>query len=120
MSEKCSCGGNGTLVVACSGGADVGELADKLARNIAKCGKAKPFCLAVFGAQIPNMIEMAKCADKIIAIDGCPVECAKKIINHLDVELPVEFINLKDYGFQKGEVNLNDVNFEQLIKEIGV
>ena len=120
MTEKCSCGGNGTLVVACSGGADVGELADKLARNIARCGKAKPFCLAVFGAHIPNMIEMAKGADKILAIDGCPVACAKKTFDHMDMELPVETINLNDYGFQKGKVDWNEINFDQLIQKIGV
>ncbi|RJP62086.1 MAG: zinc-binding protein [Candidatus Auribacter fodinae] len=120
MSEKCSCGGIGSLVVACSGGADVGELADKLARQIARTGKAKPFCLAGFGGHISGMIESAKCADRIIAIDGCPVACAKKTMDHLSIELHVEYINLKDYGFQKGEVILNDIDIEQLIKEIGV
>ncbi len=76
--RKCSCNPDGTIVVACSGGADVGELADQLARKMARSGKAKPFCLAGFGGHIPGMIETAKSADKIIAIDGCPVACAKK------------------------------------------
>jgi len=41
-------------------------------------------------------------------------------MDHLSIELHVEYINLKDYGFQKGEVILNDIDIEQLIKEIGV
>ena len=120
MSKAFSCNPDGTIVVACSGGADVGELADQLARKLAKIGKAKPFCLAGFGGHIPGMIETAKSADKIIAIDGCPVACAKKTIDHLSIETPVEYINLKEYGFQKGNVNLNDVDFEKLIQNIDV
>lgn len=108
---------NGTIVLGCSGGSDVGELADKLARKIARSGKAKMYCLSGLGGHIPSMVEFVKSADRIIAIDGCPALCARKIIEHLG--LNAEYINIKDYGFQKGGVNINDVNFEQLIKEIG-
>ena len=43
----------------------MGEVSDRAARKIAKCGQAKMFYLAGVGAHIPGMIESTKAANKI-------------------------------------------------------
>jgi uncharacterized metal-binding protein len=114
--SNCMCQEAGLLVFPCSGGSDVGELADKVGRTIAKCGQAKMFCLAGIGAHIPGMIESAKAAKKIISIDGCPVSCAKKTLEHAGFR--VEAYNLKDFGFEKGKTTVNEDSIKSAVAEI--
>jgi uncharacterized metal-binding protein len=83
---------------------------------MAKCGQAKMFCLAGIGAHIPGMIESAKAANKIIAIDGCQVLCSKKILEHAGFT-PISF-NLKDLGFEKGKTKVDDDTIEKAANKI--
>lgn len=116
MAENCMCKGVGVLVFPCSGGADVGELADRVARKMAACGQTKMFCLAGIGAHIQGMIESAKQAEKIIAIDGCPVACSRKTLEHAGFKV-VSF-NLKDMGFEKGKTKIDDESIHKVIRKI--
>lgn len=114
--NNCMCQEAGVLIFPCSGGSDVGELSDRVARKMAKCAQAKMFCLAGIGAHVPGMIESARAADKLIAIDGCQVLCSKKILEHAGFN-PVSF-NLKDFGFEKGKTDITDENIEKAASKI--
>jgi len=116
VENNCMCQESGVLIFPCSGGSDVGELSDRVARKMAKCGQAKMFCLAGIGAHIPGMIESAKAANKIIAIDGCQVLCSKKILEHAGFT-PISF-NLKDLGFEKGKTKVDDGTIEKAANKI--
>ncbi|MBP7161969.1 MAG: putative zinc-binding protein [Candidatus Omnitrophica bacterium] len=113
---ECMCQEGGVLIFPCSGAADVGDLSDRVARKMAQCGQAKMFCLAGIGAHVPGMIESAKAAKKIIAIDGCQVLCSKKILEHAGFT-PISF-NLKDLGFEKGTTQVNDENIKKAATKI--
>ena len=114
--NNCMCQESGVLIFPCSGGSDVGELSDRVARKMAKCGQAKMFCLAGIGAHIPGMIESAKAANKLITIDGCQVLCSKKILEHAGFT-PISF-NLKDLGFEKGKTQVSEENIEKAANKI--
>ena len=117
MSAKdCMCQEAGLLVFPCSGSSDVGELSDRVGRTIAKCGQAKMFCLAGIGAHIPGMIESAKAAKKIISIDGCPVSCAKKTLEHAG--FTAQAYNLKDLGFEKGKTKVDEDSIKSALSKI--
>jgi len=116
MAGNCMCNEAGVLIFPCSGGSDVGELSDRAARKMAKCGQAKMFCLAGIGAHIPGMIESTKAANKLIAIDGCPVSCSKKTLEHAGFK--VMAYNLKDMGFEKGKTNINDESINKVLSKI--
>ena len=116
MSNKCSCQTSSVLVFPCSGGADVGALSDAVARKMSKDGQAKMFCLAGIGAHIVGMIESAKSADKVISIDGCPVMCARKTLEHAGFS--PESYNLKDFGFEKGKTDVSKMNLDETISKI--
>ena len=74
------------------------------------------FCLSGIGAHIPGMIESTKAANKIIAIDGCPVSCSKKTLEHAGFK--VMAFNLKDLGFEKGKTRVNQENIEKASSKI--
>ena len=114
--NNCMCQETGILIFPCSGSSDVGELSDRVGRTIAKCGKAKMFCLAGIGAHVPGMIESTKAAKRIVAINGCPVSCAKKTLEHAGFQ--VESYNLKDMGFEKGKTKVEEANIEKAVSII--
>ncbi len=116
MASNCMCNEAGVLIFPCSGGSDVGELSDRVARKMAKCGQAKMFCLSGIGAHIPGMIESTKAANKLIAIDGCPVACSKKTLEHAGFK--VMAFNLKDMGFEKGKTNVDGESIDKVLSKI--
>lgn len=117
MSDKCSCGMPGTLYFACSGGSDVGELSDRVARRLQKDGKGKMYCLAGLGADIFGMIESARAATARVVIDGCPIACGKKTFERAGLE--ARSFNLKDLGFEKGRTTVNDQAVAEAARKMG-
>jgi len=91
-----------TLVYACAGCADVGGIADQIGRKLRRDGFASPnaSCLAGIGAGIQSFIDVAQAADRVITIDGCEVECAKKTLENIGIQ-PQPVI-LTKMGLEKG------------------
>ena len=98
----CGCDGKKVLLYACSGGANVGEMADRAARQLMAEGKGGMFCLAGLGAEIPGMIETAKAADVNLVIDGCAVDCAKKVFDKVGLKNYTQ-IRVTDLGIEKAK-----------------
>lgn len=113
MSDSCNCGCGGIkLIYSCSGAANTGHLADSVARKLMKENKGKMTCLAAIGADLSGFIESAKCADKNIVIDGCPVACGKKIFENKS--LPFEHFILTDFGVEKGKTEITSDVIENI------
>ena len=87
------------MLYACSGAADVGQIADMTARKLAKDKLGSMSCLSGIGAGLPGFLESAKEADNIV-IDGCPVGCGKKMFEQHG--LPFTEIILTQQGLVKG------------------
>ena len=100
--DKCCCNSKSKLIYSCSGAANTGEMADRVARKLAKEGYGKMTCLASVGAHISGFVESAKGAEENIAIDGCPTACAKKILEHTGVT-PTKSYILTEMGVEKGK-----------------
>jgi uncharacterized metal-binding protein len=100
--KSCCCSAAPKLVFACSGGADVGALADQTARKLTADGLAKMFCLAGIGGRVSGIVKSTEAAATVVAIDGCPLNCARKTLEAAGF---TEFthVQLADLGFQKGE-----------------
>jgi uncharacterized metal-binding protein len=88
------------LFYACSGGANVAEVADRAARELMAEGQGGMFCLAGLGAGIEGMIQTARDADLNVVIDGCDVDCAKKIFDTCGLSNCVQ-VKVTDLGFEK-------------------
>lgn len=103
MSE-CGCQSNDrkktVLLYACSGGANVAEISDRAARELMFAGEGVMFCLAGLGADIESMVQTARDADLNLVIDGCPMDCAKKIFDQHGLTNYVQ-MKVTDLGFEK-------------------
>ncbi|MFW6121579.1 MAG: putative zinc-binding protein [Petrotogales bacterium] len=102
--EKCLCESTEILIFPCSGGSNVGQIANEAAKNITTLGHGKMYCLAGIGGHISGITESTKTAKKLVAIDGCPVSCAKKTLEHAgfkpDVHVVVNDLDIKkNYDF---------------------
>ncbi len=60
----------------------------------------KFFCLAGIGGHVSGMIESTKAGKMLVAIDGCPVACAKKTLEHAGFNID-EYIQVTDLGIEK-------------------
>ena len=124
MTQKISCGCSSSgssvakkkvLVYACSGAANVAEIADHVARQLMGEGLGQMFCLAGLGAGIPNMIQTAKDADLNLVIDGCPLDCAKLIFQKLGLT-NVKLIRVTDHGIAKAKgVQIPDEQVQKIV-----
>lgn len=66
-----------TIIYACSGCSDAGELADRIARRLTHEGAGQMSCLAGIGGRVKPLLRTAERADQILVIDGCPLNCAR-------------------------------------------
>ena len=99
--EAC-CGTGPRLIFACSGAADVGNISDLAARNLTVEGAGKMFCLAGIGGRVSGIMETTRVATAILAIDGCPLDCAKKTLEQAGFT-KFEHIRLSELGMEKGK-----------------
>ena len=102
MSASCACGGAPSLLFACSGAADVGEIADQAVRLASKNGVGKMFCLAGIGGRVSGIVKSTEAAAKIVVVDGCPLNCARKTLEEAGFA-NFAHIQLGDMGFVKGQ-----------------
>lgn len=98
--KKCACSANGVIVFPCSGGSNCGQIANQVAVDITEDGIGTISCLAGIGADVSSMIESAKSAKRIVAIDGCSVGCAKKILERAGLTI-TDYIDLAKEGITK-------------------
>jgi uncharacterized metal-binding protein len=117
--SSCCCGGEtkkkNVLLYACSGGANVAEMADRAARQLMREGRGAMYCLAGLGADIPNMVQQAKDADLNLVIDGCSVDCARKIFERHGLK-NVQYVRVTDLGIEKKKgVPVTDAEMEKVL-----
>ena len=103
----CSCSSTGPKIIfACSGCADVGELADQAARKLSRDGAGKMFCLAGIGGRVSGIVKATEAAQSILAIDGCPLDCTRKTLE-LAGFAKITHLRLSDLGFEKGTTEVS-------------
>lgn len=107
------CTGGPKLIFACSGAADVGAVADQAARKLTKDGVGKMFCLAGIGARIEGIVKTTRSANKILAIDGCPINCVKGCLEKAGFT-EFDHLQLADIGLEKGKSPANEENISKV------
>jgi len=100
MEEKCLCEPNEILMFSCAGSSNVGQIANQAAVRLTQEGIGRYFCLAGIGGHVSGMIESTKAGKMLVAIDGCPVACAKKTLEHAGFNID-EYVQVADLGIEK-------------------
>lgn len=102
MSVQCACGAAPKLVFSCSGAADVGEIADQAVRMVSREGRGKMFCLAGIGGRVSGIMRSTEAASGIVAVDGCPLDCARKSLEEAGFT-GFRHVQLAVLGLNKGQ-----------------
>jgi uncharacterized metal-binding protein len=100
MEDKCLCEPSEILIFPCSGGSNVGQIANQAGVRLTQEGMGRFFCLAGIGGHVSGMIESTKAGKVIVAIDGCPVACAKKTLEHAGFGID-EYVEITSMGIEK-------------------
>ena len=113
--QKNCCGGN-RLIFSCSGAADVGELADRAARELTHEGIGKMFCLTGVGGNVGPIVEKTRSADSRLVIDGCSVACAKKLMDNAGIT-DYAYLQIDALGYEKGKTPVTAESIGRVVSE---
>ena len=114
--KNCACSAAPKLIFACSGAADVGAIADQAARQLTREGVGKMFCLAGIGGRVSGIMKTTESAEKILAIDGCPLNCVKNCLEQAGFT-EYEHLNLTDLGLVKGQSAVTEENIQKVVDD---
>jgi len=99
---KCACGSANVAIFPCVGAANVGQLSNRIAIELEKQGIGNLMCTAGIGARAPGLMKSAEASDRIIAIDGCPVNCASKTLELAGFRVDRQIV-ISELGIKKSK-----------------
>ncbi len=118
--EKCPCEADEVVFFCCSGASNVGQLANEAAKKLSSQGVGGMYCLAGIGGHISGFAEATREIKKVVAIDGCPVHCTRKTLEHAECPIQVHIV-VTNLGIRKTsnlQFDKNDITkVENAVKE---
>lgn len=87
MMQKYVCQGGKIVLFPCAGGCNCGRIAHEVAVSLDVLGIGRLHCLAGIGAHIEGMVESARNSERIVAIDGLVVACARKTLEQAGLKV---------------------------------
>ena len=111
---QCSCSSAPKFVFPCSGASDVGGLSDQAARQMTLNGTGKMYCLAGIGGRVDGIMANTRGAARLLVIDGCPQECARKTMELAGFK-GFQHLTLAGMGFKKGETPLTPGRIREVV-----
>ena len=63
--------------------------------------KAAIGCLTGLPVKIPSVLAKTKAAKKVITVDGCPQECARKVAEQAGIKVSKGIVLARDIGMKK-------------------
>ncbi len=88
------------LVYSCSGCSSAAQMANYIALQLDRRGVAEMSCIAGVGGNVKKLVKTAQSGRKIIAIDGCPLACAKACLSNHQL-IPAHHFELTVFGVRK-------------------
>lgn len=93
----------------------MGAISDKAARKLTADGAGKMYCLAGIGGRVPGILKTTQDAEKILAIDGCPLDCTKLSLEEAGFT-EFEHMQVADLGLEKGKSPATDENITTVVQ----
>jgi uncharacterized metal-binding protein len=116
--KKCLCSSEDVRIVSCSGASNVGQIANQAAIELSKANVGGFFCLAGVGAHIKGMVKSGKEADLMVSIDGCPVQCAAKTLQHAEIEPAIQVI-VTELGIEKShDIAIDETACSMVVEKV--
>jgi uncharacterized metal-binding protein len=110
------------LAYSCAGCSSAARIANDLAVRLDRERYADMSCIAGVGGYFAPLMKTATSGRSILVIDGCPLECASKSLEHHGVT-PNRHVNLAIRGVAKEyhsdyDDDQADAGFEALVEEV--
>jgi len=102
MAGDCCVPGGNVMILACSGGSNVGQLSNRAAVELTQEGIGKMFCLAGIGGQLSGFVQSARDVPQMVVIDGCSMACAKASLENAQIPMKTYMV-LTDLGIDKNK-----------------
>jgi len=77
------------------------------------------FCLAGVGANLSGFIASAKGADRLLVVDGCNLDCARKTLAEKGITENIIHVRISDLGFVKGKSPATTERIDVVAAELG-
>jgi small redox-active disulfide protein 2 len=106
IAPSCGCSGAGAVFYPCSGGSNVGQMSNEVAKSLVDRGLGKFSCLAGVGSHGAGFITAAKNASQVVSLDGCAAKCAYKTLSHAGIEPTLQVV-ITNLGIEKNLEQLN-------------
>ena len=90
------------MILACSGGSNVGQLSNRAAVELTQEGFGKMYCLAGIGGLLSGFVQSAKDVPQMVAIDGCSLSCARAVLENAEIPLR-NYLVVTDLGIEKNK-----------------
>jgi len=101
------------MILVCSGGSNVGQLANRAGVELTQEGFGKLSCLAGVGAHLSGFVRSAQDIPELVVIDGCEVGCARGVLEQAEVPLrgylvitDLDIEKNKDMDLKRAEIDL--------------
>ena len=91
----------------------MGGLSDRAARQMTVDQSGKMYCLAGIGGRVEGIMANTKAAARVLVIDGCPQECARKTMELAGFK-DFQHLRLAEMGFKKGETPLTPARIREV------
>ena len=118
MTEKqCTCGSKEPerIIFPCAGQANVGQLTNLAAIQLTREGYGSIACVALLATGAETMVANAMNADEVVILDGCPMQCAKKIAEAHGITAGQHLV-MTELGIVKGpSKNYTDDDIETIV-----
>ncbi|MFL6631956.1 MAG: putative zinc-binding protein [Massilia sp.] len=88
------------LVYSCSGCSSAAQMANHIALELDRADVAEMSCIAGVGGDVPSLVKLAKSGRPVVAVDGCPLECARNCLARHGVTPDLHF-QLAEHGVRK-------------------
>lgn len=105
------------LVFTCSGAADVGEMTDRVARQLTRDGAAEMFCLAGIGGRVEWIMEVTGEADEILVLDGCAQSCARQTLEQAGFKVK-HHVRMSDLGLKKRQAPVTNATVRKVADQV--
>jgi uncharacterized metal-binding protein len=116
---KCACGAANIAIFPCSGASNTGQISNKVAIELARQEVGNMMCTVGIGARAPGLMKSAESSEKIMAIDGCPVNCARKTLELAGFNVDRHII-ISELGIKKTrDMDLKDEEIALVLEKVG-
>lgn len=123
--EKCVCGGPGVaeggkkrVIFPCAGASNTGQMTNHAGVRLAMEGYGILACTAGIPIRAPSTMEKVERGEELVAIDGCPVACARKVLEQQGLQVGQHVI-VTSLGIKKtGELVPREEEIEQVVEAV--